>query len=156
MKLSERPRLLSFVVRQLEEGMPLMALALRLAPAEQRIPIGTFPVLRLTIENAGTSDEVVTKPRGDLRDTFYDLVITRGENPVQLPRAISDPGPTGEGDFLTLKPGESATFEFSTYAIGTHYLPSGEYQARIRFWQGFHKPFTSAVMSPAVTVKVEG
>jgi hypothetical protein len=150
-----RPRLLSCVVRRPEE-LPLTPLVLSLVSAEERMPAGTMPVLRLTIRNAGGADERVTKPRGDLQDTLYDLVITQGGDQVELPRAISDPGPTGDDDMLTLRPGEAVTFEFDWYAEGIHCLPPGEYQASIRFWQGFHKPYTSAVLSPAVTLKVVG
>jgi hypothetical protein len=137
-----------------EEGMPLMPLVLTLVPADQSIPVGTFPILRLTVENVGGADERLVKPHGTLRDTFCELVITQGGRAVELPRAISDPGPICENDFLTLKPGESATFEFTRYAVGTPYLPPGEYQASLRYWQG-PRLFMGAVMSPTVTLRVE-
>jgi hypothetical protein len=125
-------------------------------PAEQTIPAGTFPVLRLTVENAGGNDERVVKPHRTLQDAYCELLIAQGCDPIELPRAISDPGPIVEEDFLTLKPGESATFEFTRYALGTHYLPPGEYQARLRYWQNPYHSSTTAVLSPSVSVKVEG
>jgi hypothetical protein len=132
-----------------------MPFVLILEPAEQRIPAGAAPVLRLTVENAGCADERVIWPHRDLQDTFYDLVITQGGTRAELPRMISDPCWRPEYDLLTLRPGEAVTFEFTEFAWGFEYLPPGEYQVQIRFWQGFHLKPALAVLSPAVTVRIE-
>ena len=131
-------------------------LSLKLESAKANIPSGTKPVLRLTIENGGRADERILKPRGDLQDTYYDLVISdQGGKELSLPRAISDPGPVGKADFVTLEPGKKASFEFSRYALAADRLPPGKYQAQIRFWQDPFKSHTTAVMSPALTITVE-
>jgi hypothetical protein len=130
-------------------------LSLKLEVVKAKIPSATAPVLRLTIENVGKADEKFLKLRGDLQDTYYDLVITNERKSISLPRAISDPGPIAESDFLILKPGKKATFEFSNYAVAVDRLSPGKYEAQIRFWQNPDKPSTTAVMSPAATFTVE-
>ena len=142
------------VVAQEKKAVP--TLSLKLESAKKSIPSGTAPLLRLTVENVGRADERILKPRRDLQDTYYDLVITDKQGKVlSLPRAISDPGPVGEADYLALKPGMKTTFEFSSCAVAVERLPPGKYQAQIRFWQEPYKSHTTAVMSPATTFTVE-
>ena len=131
------------------------ALSLKLEVVHKAVRAGTEPRLRLTIENLSKADEKVLKPRGDLQDTYYRLVVSKDGKQLSLGAAISDPGPISEDDFLTLKPGKKVTFEFSRYAVAVHTLPAGQYQAQIRFWQDPYKSHTSAVLSPAATFKVE-
>jgi hypothetical protein len=131
------------------------ALALSLESVKEVIPAGTVPGLRLTIENVGKGDEKVLKPRGDLQDTYYDLIVTKDGKALRLSRAISDPGPISEDDFLTLKPGKKVTFDLSRYAVAVHDLPAGKYQAQIRFWQDPYSSHTTAVFSPAATFTVK-
>jgi hypothetical protein len=138
-----------------QEKKPKPSLSLKLEAAKETIAAGTEPVLRLTIENVDKADEKILKPRADLQDTYYDLVITKDGKPVKLGRAISDPGLIPEDGFLTLKPGKKITFEFSRYAVAVHYLPPGKYQAQIRFWQDPYKSHTTAIMSPSATFVVE-
>jgi hypothetical protein len=138
-----------------QQQKPKPTLSLKLEAAKETIRAGTEPVLRLTIENIGKVDEKILKPRGDLQDTYYDLVVTKEGKPLKLGRAISDPGPIPEEDFLTLKPGKKITFEFSRYAVAVHGLAPGKYQAQIRFWQDPYKSHTTAIMSPATTFAVE-
>jgi hypothetical protein len=138
-----------------QEKKPKPDLSLKLEASKEPIAAGTELVLRLTIENVGKADEKILKPRADLQDTYYDLVVTKEGKPVKLGRAISDPGPIPEEGFLTLKPGKKVTFEFSRYAVAVHALPPGKYQAQIRFWQDPYKAHNSATMSPAATFVVE-
>jgi hypothetical protein len=137
-----------------QEKKPKSALRLKLECVQGTVPAGTAPVLRLTIENTGTADERVLKPRGDLQDSYYDLVVTKDGKALNLGRAISDPGPISDPDFLTLKPGGKVTFEFSRYAVAVHDLPPGSYQAQIHFWQDPFKSHTTAVLSPAAAFTV--
>jgi hypothetical protein len=138
-----------------QDAKPKQALTLKLEAVQEVVRPGTEPRLRLTIENVSNADEKVLKPRGDLQDTYYRLVVSKGGNQLSLGAAISDPGPISEADFLTLKPGKKVTFEFSRYAVAVHTLPAGKYQAQIRFWQDPYKSHTSAVLSPAATFRVE-
>jgi hypothetical protein len=131
------------------------ALTLRLECVQTTIKAGTAPVLHLTVANDGAADERVLIPRGDLQDTFYDLVLTKDGKWIDMPRMISDSGPITDDDFLTLKPGESVTFEFKRYAAGVYFLPAGSYQAQIRFWQNPRDPYTTTVLSPMVTITIE-
>ena len=131
------------------------ALSLRLKTLKETIPAGTEPAFSLTIENVGKATEKILKPRGDLQDTYYDLEVTKDGKDLNLPRAISDPGPVSSEDFLTLEPGKSVTFEFSRFAVAVHDLAPGKYQARIRFWQDPLKPHKTAMFSPATAFTVK-
>ncbi len=133
----------------------MKGLSLTLETVSKTIPAGTIPAFRLTIQNDGTVAEKVLKPRGDLHDTYYDLQGTRDGKPVNLPRAISDPGPVTEDDFVSLEPGKNVTFEFTRFATGLHYLAPGTYEARIRVWQDPFLSWASAVLSPAAEFTVQ-
>jgi hypothetical protein len=128
-------------------------LLLKLECMKASIPSGTAALLCLTIENVGKGDERILKPRGDLQDTYYDLVITKEGKTLSLPRVISDPGPITDADFLTLKAGKKTTFKFSRYAVDVLDLAPGKYEARIRFWHDPRKSYTT-VMSPVATFAV--
>jgi hypothetical protein len=128
-------------------------LLLKLECVKTSIPSGTAPLLRFAIENVGKADEKILKPRGDLQDTYYDLVITKDGKEVLLPRAISDPGPFSNADYLTLQAGKKALFTFSRYAVAVQYLAPGKYEARVRFWQD-PRSHTTPVMSPVAIFTV--
>ncbi len=51
-----------------------------------------------------------------------------------MPRAISDPGPITDADYVTLKPGESVTYELKRFAPAWETLPVGKYTAVICVW----------------------
>jgi hypothetical protein len=138
-----------------QENKARQAVILSLKSMNEKIPAGTAPAFRLTIENAGTADESILKPRGDLQDTYYDLVVMKDGKTLDLPRAISDPGPISKEDFVVLGPREKAAFEFSRYAVAVDRLPAGKYEARIRFWQDPCKSRTTSTLSPAATFTVE-
>jgi hypothetical protein len=145
-------RFVAPTVAQHPKSEPTLLLSLECVKTS--IPSGTTPLLRLTIENIGKADEQILKPRSDLQDTYYDLVITKDGKKVSLLRAISDPGPITKADFLTLKAGKKTTFEFSRYAMVFRDLAPGKYEARIRFVQDPLKLSTTAVMSPVATFTV--
>jgi hypothetical protein len=96
-----------------QDKKAVSTLSLRLECPNNSIRPGSAPVLRLTIENTGQADERILKPRGDLQDTYYDVVITSEGKELSLTRMISDPGPIGDADFATLKPGKKTTFDFT-------------------------------------------
>src|SRR5262245_14327795 len=72
------------------------ALSLKLEAVNETIRAGSRPVLRFTIKNVSDADEKILKPRGDLQDTYYDLVVSKEGKEHSLPRAISDPGPVSD------------------------------------------------------------
>lgn len=129
-------------------------LSLTLRCVNDVLTAGNAPVLRITVENTGKADEKVLKPRGDLQDTYYDLVIIKDSKPLDLLRSISDPGPLTDNDFTTLKPGQTATFEFTRYAVAVGGLPPGKYEARIRFWRP-GEPSANAILSPSAAFTVK-
>jgi hypothetical protein len=125
---------------------------LGLEAASKTVKAGEVPKFKLTIRNAGNMPERIidlsSGRRADLQDTYYDLVVTQMGKVVDIPRAISDPGPIGEKDFRNLKASEKVTFELSRFAAALEKLPPGKYKARVRFWQDPCQPATSAYFSP--------
>src|SRR3954467_11941159 len=75
-------------------------LALLLAPIAPVIRMGTVPHFRLTIANVSDHAMRVIDAgrRVDLQHTYYKLVITKNAKSVNIPRAISDPGPVSDRD----------------------------------------------------------
>ena len=92
--------------------------------------------------------------RHDLQHTYYDLKVTRDGKPVDLPRAISDPGLIGDDDFVSLLPGGSVTFVLSNFPQPLEELPPGSYQASVRFWQDPYQSRETSYNSPEVTFTV--
>jgi hypothetical protein len=89
-----------------------------------------------------------------LQDTYFDLEVIQGGKAVEVPRAITDPGPICDGDFTTLKPGEKVTYELTRFATALDMLPAGQYKARVRVWrpgEGFEK----SIYSPEAEFRVE-
>jgi hypothetical protein len=133
-------------------------ISLSLEPAESTIKKGVPPRFQLTLRNEGRQDERVIDlsngRRRDLQHTYYDLEVTQEGKPVNLPRAISDPGPVMDDDYLLLKPGAMVTFELSRFPFELEWLPRGRYQARVRFWQNPSQSYTTSFYSPAVEVVV--
>jgi hypothetical protein len=129
-------------------------LALDLQAVKESFASGTVPMFRLTIRNEGNAAEKVLKLRGDLQNTYFDLEVTRDGKPVRVPRAISDPGPTTDDDFVTLQPGQKVTYDLVRFASALVQLPPGEYKAAVRFWrpgEGFEKSYRS----PEATFRIE-
>jgi hypothetical protein len=133
---------------------PKQPLALDLQAVKKSFASGTVPAFRLTISNEGKATEKVLRLRGDLQDTYFDLEVTRDGKRVSVPRAISDPGPITDDDFVTLQPGQKVTYELTKFASGLHLLPPGDYKAAVRFWRpgaGFEKSY----LSPEATFTIE-
>jgi hypothetical protein len=86
--------------------------------------------------------------RPDLQDTNCDLQVSAEDKLVNLPRAISDPGPITDKDFHMLKPAKSVTLQLSRFALALEKLPPGEYSARVRFWQDPRRSSKTGILSP--------
>jgi hypothetical protein len=131
---------------------PKRSIRLSLEAGGKPVKFGEVPKFKLTVRNEGDAPERIIDlsggRRADLQDTYYGLEVTQGGKAVDLPRAISDPGPLGEKDFLNLKAGETVTFELTRFAAALGKLSPGKYRARVRFWQDPLQPATSAFLSP--------
>ncbi|HZZ78418.1 MAG TPA: hypothetical protein VFE62_07855 [Gemmataceae bacterium] len=126
---------------------PKRSMVAELEATKKSFPQGTVPSFRLKLKNTGKEAEKVLKLRGDLQDAYYDLEVTQNGKPVSVPRAISDPGPTSDADYLTLKPGEVVTFELTKFASMWEVLPVGAYSATVRVWlpgQAIDKSYSSS------------
>ena len=103
-----------------DKGQTKRTISLSLVAVEGAVKRGALPKFRLTIRNTGKQPERVLDVRDgrrqDLQDTYYDLEVTDSEKVVDLPRAISDPGPISDKDFVALKPGEAVTVHLSDFA----------------------------------------
>jgi hypothetical protein len=135
------------------QGRPL---ALTLEAVEREVTAGTTPRFRLTVTNASNVAQKVLdiREREDLQHTYYDLEVTRDGKPVRLPRAISDPGPVTDKDFLSLAPGGSVTFALERFPVALKDLPPGTYQASVGFWQDPYQSHKTSYRSPEVTFVV--
>jgi hypothetical protein len=129
-------------------------LSLELQAVKKSFPSGTVPAFRLTIINDGKVAEKVLKLRGDLQDTYFDLEVTHDGKTVNLPRAISDPGPISDDDFVTLQPGKKETHELTRFAAALNQLPAGAYSARVRFWRPEER-FEKSYLSPEAKFTIE-
>ena len=127
-------------------------LALTLVPVEPVIPFGTVPHFRLTITNV--SDHAMrvldAKRRVDLQHTYYDLVVTKDGKRVDVPRAISDPGPVSDRDWLEIPPGGAKVFLLTDFPQRFDKLPPGVYEACVNFWRDPFQSHDTADLSPKV------
>lgn len=127
--------------------------------ADKIVKKGTVPKFKLTINNEGKAPEQVIDLSGgrrpDLQDTYYELEVTQDGKMVDLSRAISDPGPIGENDYRKVGAGEKVTFDLTRFATAIEKLPTGRYQARIRFWQDPLQSAKSAFFSPYAEFSVK-
>ena len=133
-------------------------ISISLEAVDKAIKKGTVPKFRLTIRNEGTAPERVIdlrSRRSDLQDTYYRLAITQDGKAVSLPRAISDPGPISDRDFLTVKPGEKVTFELTRFAIALEKLPPGKYEVRVRLWQDPRQSSKTGLLSPSAEFVIQ-
>src|SRR5438105_1608626 len=106
----------SFNLPSVAEGASVTNdLALSLSVIEPVIPEGSAPSFRLTVTNvSGHVCRVLDLARrADLRDTYCNLVALKDGKPVDVPRAISDPGPLSDSDWLEIRPGGAKTFLLS-------------------------------------------
>ena len=131
-------------------------LALSLVPVESAIRAGTAPHFRLTITNV--SDHIMqvldAERRVDLQHTYYALVISKDGKPVDLPRAISDPGPISATDWVEIPPGQSKVFLLANFPEKFETLPAGVYEAYVNFWRDPLQSHSTAYRSPRVEFTV--
>jgi hypothetical protein len=123
--------------------------ALSLQAIKLQIPAGTTPTFRLTFTNL--SDHAFrildAERRVDLQHTYYNLVITKDGQPVWVGRAISDPGPISDADWLEILPGATKTFVLTNFPEAFDQLPPGVYEAYVDFWRDPYQNHTTAYAS---------
>ena len=75
-------------------------------------------------------------------------MVLKGGKPVQVPIAISDPGPVFESVWLVLRPGGAKDFLLTSFAEQFETLLPGTYEAHVDFWQDPFESHTKAYASP--------
>ncbi len=116
--------------------------SLRLLPIKQTVTAGTRPHFTLQITNdTSAAERFIDVRRGrrtDLRDNLYRLFVA-GKNgkEIDLPQAISDPGPIDESDYFVLGPSKSAEIDLPNSPHQLQELPPGKYTAWVeyRHWE---------------------
>lgn len=104
------------------------------SPTEQVITVGETPQFMVRIEAVGRAARVIGfAGRDDLRITYARITVSQMSKPVSLVPFISDPGPIGDGDVVTLSPGNSVTFIHRGEPYPLRELPPGTYSARVLF-----------------------
>ncbi len=110
---------------------------LSLQASEPHIRVGTAPRFRFTLKNV--SDHpcriINAEARVDSQHTYYNLVVTKNGEPVSVPRAISDPGPVSDADWVEVVPGGTRTFLLTSFPDAFEELRPGAYEAHVDFWR---------------------
>ncbi len=122
-----------------------------LATATPTVKAGTRPQFSVVVANKGDRWirvlDVRNGRRIDLQDAYFELFIVEGEQVVDLPSVISDPGPLADTDYTVLKPGERIEVKPLSYTKAAERLPPGKYSAFILFWQNPEGPHRSRCRS---------
>ena len=82
--------------------------------------------------HVGTSVRIMKfASRGDLRDNYAKLRVTQNGKNIDVPRMISDPGPTSDSAYELLMPNQRLSFEHRGTPFLLAKLPPGEYSATV-------------------------
>jgi hypothetical protein len=125
--------------------------ALRLEPVASQIRTGTAPLFRLTLTNISDHTRRILNVdgrRADLQHSYYDLVIWKAGKEMWVPRAISDPGPISDADWLEIAPSATKSFLLTNFPQDLKTLRPGDYEASIRFWRDPYTSHSNAYDSP--------
>jgi hypothetical protein len=147
---------LASVGRSAEQPHGNREFALALYPIESHVPAGTVPKFRLTLTNVTEHACRVLdiERRIDLQHAYFDLVVTKDGEPVRLPRAISDPGPISDADWLQIPRGGTKTFTLTSFPQTYDRLPPGSYEAYVWFWRDPFQSHTNAYKSESAKFTV--
>ena len=103
------------------------------------VKAGIKPQVSVTVTNDTDRPTRILDLRGgrrvDLQDNYLELFVVQGARAVDVPVAISDPGPLSSADFLELQPGARVEFGRISYKLMLERLPPGSYEAFILFWR---------------------
>ena len=132
-------------------------LGLSLQAIDPVIKAGSSPRFSLTVTNV--SDHVCRvldfERRADLRDTYCNLAVLRDGKPVDVLRAISDPGPFSDSDYLLILPGHAKTFMLARFPDQFEALSPGVYEAYVDFWHYPYESHSSAYKLPRARFTVK-
>ncbi len=102
------------------------------SPASQVVAVGETPQFTVRVEAIGSPARVIRfVGRDDLRVNYARLTVTQQGKPVELIPTISDPGPIGDSDIVTLNPPMSVTFVHRGEPYSLRELPPGTYSANV-------------------------
>ncbi len=125
--------------------------SVRLMAQPARVKAGQRPQFALIISsNVDRPVRVLDVRNGrrpDLQHAYLELFVLKGRRFVDLPTAISDPGPLSSVDFLELAPRERVVFSRVSYTRALQELPPGAYDAFVLFWQDPMEPKTKRCRS---------
>lgn len=140
----------SHVTPATERASTSRDLSMSLVATEPIFSLGTVPRFRLTFTNISdhTCRILDAERRVDLQHTYFNLVILKEGKPVDVPRAISDPGPVSDSDWLEIPPGRTKTFSLTNFPDRFEALPIGVYVAYIDFWRDPYQSHATAYQSP--------
>lgn len=106
------------------------------------VKAGTLPEFSAIVRNNSARAirvlDVRHGRRPDLQDNYFELFIVARRRVIDLPSAISDPGPISDADYTVLEPGERLEIHPLSYTRSADRLPPGKYSAFIVFWQAPH------------------
>ena len=120
-------------VAALPMGVFAQAVVVTLLPASQIVKRGIAP--RFVVHAKAIGDPLRIMKFGvrpDLRDNYAVIRVTRNGKAIDVPVAISDPGPTSDSDYVALQPRQSISFEHRGTPLLLSDLPPGEYVAKVK------------------------
>jgi hypothetical protein len=119
---------------------------------------GTAPVFSVRVSNTGKVSTHVLNVRdgrrSDLQETYFELFVEEDGRVLDLPMAISDPGPVSADDYLHLRPGDYMEVRPLSYKRLLGRLAPGQYSAYVRFWRLPELPSTSGCRSSEARFRV--
>jgi hypothetical protein len=108
-------------------------LVVQLSPAQQQVVRGDTPHFVVTITPVSSTSKIIKfEARPDLKDAYVRVVVTRNGAAVDVPAAISDPGPVDEKDYIELRPGQSMTLTHDGSPLALSKLPPGLYSVTVK------------------------
>lgn len=126
-----------------------------LSPQRQVVKSGETPRFIVQVTAVGTAVRILKfATRGDLRDTYARIRVTRKGKEIDVPVVISDPGPTSDSDYELLRPDHRVSFEHRGTPFLLGKLPPGDYSAIVALqpdWKD--NPVTSNSVSFTVLPK---
>lgn len=153
-----RLRCLTFVLLLLPSATVFAADAgatVTLSPGEQTVKQGEVPRFIVRVQAHAVPLRVLKfSLRADLRHAYARItLVTRAGNPVDVPRVISDPGPTSDADYTSLNPGQSVSFAHDGMPLDLSKLKPGDYLVSMKLWPDWR---STPVTSNSVALRVVG
>ena len=107
-------------------------LVVKLSPQQQVVRSGETPRFVVEVRAGDTSVRIMKfATRGDLRDNYARIRVTRNGKEIDVPILISDPGPTSDSDYELLAPDQRVSFEHRGTPFLLAKLAPGNYSATV-------------------------